>query len=274
LADFTGADFTGADFTGADFTGKTVLVTGASKGLGRVAAEAFSIAGANLVLSGRSSDKLEELASQLPKTCDALVVPGDLLERDEVEALATAALERFGVVDIILHALGGGYGFREPLLEWDQLSILHHLNIGAGAELNRLLAPAMREAGSGRILHVCSIASGEAVASVGYNTVKAGLAAYVRGLGRALAGDGIAVTGILPGAFEGPDNAFARLKANNPDAYKEFETDRLPRGKVGRAEEVVPLIFFLAGEGAAMMGGSCVPIDAGEGFAIIPDAFS
>jgi 3-oxoacyl-[acyl-carrier protein] reductase len=187
--------------------------------------------------------------------------------------LVDQGAERFPSIDIVLHALGGGYGFSDPLLEADKLTTLHHLNIGVGAELNRLLVPVMRTGTGGRIIHVCSIASGEVVASVGYNTVKAGLAAYVRGLGRALAQKNIVVTGILPGAFEGPDNAFARLAVNSPDSYRGFEANRLPWGKVGRAEELIPLLFLLAGEGASMMAGSCVPIDAGEGFAVVPDAF-
>jgi 3-oxoacyl-[acyl-carrier protein] reductase len=114
-------------------------------------------------------------------------------------------------------------------------------------------------------VHVGSIASQEATASVGYNTVKSALAAYVRSLGRELAESGVVVTGILPGAFYAPENSWRRLEMNKPAVVKEFVEKNLPRKKIADADEVLPLIFFLASKSASMMSGCCVPIDAGEG---------
>ena len=118
---------------------------------------------------------------------------------------------------------------------------------------------------SGRLVHVGSIASQEATGSVGYNTVKSALAAYVRSLGRELAESGVVVTGILPGAFNAPENSWRRLEIDKPEVVKEFVKKNLPRKKIADPDEVLPLIFFLASEAASMMAGCCVPIDAGEG---------
>ena len=118
---------------------------------------------------------------------------------------------------------------------------------------------------SGNLVHVGSIASSEGVGSVGYNTVKAGLAAYVRTLGRELAPHNIVATGILPGGFTAPSNAMERLKAKNPEAYEQFISERLPRGYMGEAKEIIPLLILLCSEDASMMAGCLVPIDAGEG---------
>ena len=252
------------------FAGKRVLVTGASRGLGHVAALAFGQAGARVIATGRAHEPLEKLRAAMPNSGQHEIFVADLLADGQVEALATFVGERFGGIDVILHALGGGYGFRDALLSRQQFSILHDVNLGIGAELNRLLVPAMIESGGGRIVHVGSIASGEAVGSVGYNTVKAALAAYVRSLGREIAGQGVVVSAVLPGAFFGPENAFWRLEARSPDVVKDFVERRLPRRMVGEAGEIVPLIFLLAGPDASMMAGSCVPIDAGEGVAYPP----
>lgn len=253
-----------------DFTGKRVLVTGASRGLGHIAALAFAEAGASVIASGRAREPLEALRAAMPKSGRHEIFTADLLLDGQVEALATFVRDRLGGADVILHALGGGYGFRDALLGRQQLSTLHDVNLGVGAELNRLLVPGMIESGGGHVVHVGSIASGEAVGSVGYNTVKAALAAYVRSLGREVAGQGVIVTAVLPGAFFGPENAFRRLEARNPDVVSDFIERRLPRRKVGDATEIVPLIFLLASPGASMMAGSCVPIDAGEGVAYLP----
>ena len=77
------------------------------------------------------------------------------------------------------------------------------------------------------------------------------------------------VTGVLPGAFYAPGNSWRRLEENKPEVVQKFIENNLPRNMIAEAEEVVPLILFLASEAASMMSGSCVPIDAGEGKAYI-----
>jgi 3-oxoacyl-[acyl-carrier protein] reductase len=248
-----------------EFQDKNILITGASKGLGFVCSKAFEIQGARLVVAARSSDQLDKLRNSFLDPSKHLVFEGDLIDQKNVEALVNKGLEHTGGFDIVLHVLGGGYGFRNPLLTWDQLETLHKVNVGVAAEINRLVAPEMVSKRSGRLVHVGSIASQEATASVGYNTVKSALAAYVRSLGRELAETGVVVTGILPGAFNAPENSWRRLEINKPEVVKEFIEKNLPRKRIADADEVLPLIFFLASESASMMSGCCVPIDAGEG---------
>jgi 3-oxoacyl-[acyl-carrier protein] reductase len=210
-------------------------------------------------------DKLEKLRHSFSDPAKHLAFAGDLVNRENIESLVSKGLEHTGGFDIVLHVLGGGYGFRDPLLTWEQLETLHRVNVGVAAEINRLVAPGMVKKKSGRLVHVGSIASQEATASVGYNTVKSALAAYVRSLGRELAESGVVVTGILPGAFYAPENSWRRLEAGKPEVVKEFIEKNLPRKRIADADEVLPLVFFLASEAAAMMSGCCVPIDAGEG---------
>ena len=83
--------------------------------------------------------------------------------------------EFLGGIDIIIHALGGGYGFKEPLLSWEQFTMLHQVNFSAAAEINRLLIPEMSQRQAGNVVHICSVSSQEATGSVGYNTIKAHL---------------------------------------------------------------------------------------------------
>jgi 3-oxoacyl-[acyl-carrier protein] reductase len=192
------------------------------------------------------------------------VFAGDLTKQERLHQLIDAA-EAFGPIDVILHVMGGGMGLREPLLTWDDLTLLFHVNLAAAAEINRRLIPPMIARQSGNIVHVGSIASTEAVGSVGYNTVKAALAAYVRSLGRTLASTGVIVTGVLPGGFWAPDNAMARLQQRDPQLLERWIVEREPRKRLGQPEEIIPLMGFLASRKATMMSGCCVPIDAGEG---------
>jgi len=136
-------------------------------------------------------------------------------------------------------------------------------------EINRLVIPQMILRGKGNVVHVGSIASTEATGSVGYNTAKAALAAYVRSLGRELGGKRIIITGILPGGFIAPENSWVRFQNRDPAGVESFIKERLPRGKLGTAEEIIPLLAFLCSDDASMMGGCMVPIDAGEGKAYL-----
>ena len=253
------------------FSGKRIFITGASKGLGATCFHELAKRGAKLVISGRTQKNLEDLLSDTKEPDSHLAISSDLSEESNVHEFVQKGIEFLGGVDIIIHALGGGYGFSDPLLSWKQIDLLHKVNIYAGAEINRLALPKMIENLSGTVIHVGSIASQEAVGSVGYNTVKAGLAAYVRSLGREMASSGIVVTGILPGGFTAPGNAMVRLQKNKPKIYDSFVEKRLPRKRMGSVTEIVPLILLLASDAGSMMSGCCVPIDAGEGISYMTE---
>ena len=115
------------------------------------------------------------------------------------------------------------------------------------------------------LIHIGSIASYEATGSVGYNTSKSALSAYVRSLGRELYNRNVVVTGIMPGGFIAPNNAMHRLKDKNLKAYNKFVKYRLPRQRMGNVDEILPMLLFLCSKYSSMMGGCMVPIDAGEG---------
>ena len=213
-----------------------ILITGASRGLGLVAVEAF-------------------------RKDDWEVFP---FTREDYDYLKNGWNYIVPEVDAVLHCAGGGLGLKGPFLTARSMWELFMVNLGGAMEVNRMVIPVMQHKGYGRVVHVLSIASGEAVGSVGYNAIKTALSGYVRSLGREMAEYGVVVSGISPGGFSAPDNAMARLQRNNPPAYDAF-IDRLPRGHMGKAEELIPILKFLCSEQASMMGGCIVPIDAGEG---------
>ena len=248
--------------------GRRAIVTGASRGLGRVCAEALAREGVDLLLASRSEGDLQRLASTLDSPERHAVYVGDLTREDEISGLVERAL-RFGDIDIVLHVMGGGLGMRDPLLTWQEMDTLLKTNLSSAAEINRQILPGMIERETGNIVHVGSIASSEAVGSVGYNTAKAGLAAYSRSLGREVAKSGVIVTAILPGGFWAPENSFERFRERDPELLAKLIAEKQPRGKMGDADEILPLIFFLVSRQATMMAGCCVPIDGGEGVAYL-----
>lgn len=252
-----------------NFEGKRVLLTGASKGLGAVTAKAFADNGAKMVITSRSADLLDKLKNSLHNPDKHLTFVADLTQPNKSKELVKESERHLGDIDVVIHCAGGGLGLKNPLLSLQDFRKLYELNVGIALGINQLVIPKMIEKRAGNVVHVCSIASSEATGSVGYNVSKSALSAYVRSLGREIAGTGVIVTGILPGAFLGPLNSFVRLRDRNPEAYKNFIQERLPRKRIGKADEILPLLLFLSSESASMMSGCCVPIDAGEGLSFL-----
>ena len=244
---------------------KKILITGASRGLGEVSARALADQEAILVLMARSKDKLQEINNSLKHPEKHSVIAVDLTDTEVLHQAVDQTVKFLGEVDVVLHIAGGGLGLRDPLLSSDEFFKLFNLNIGAAIEINKIIVPQMIQRKTGNLVHVCSIASSEVTGSVGYNTVKAALAAYVRTLGRELTSLGIVVTGISPGWFYAPGNSWERLEKKNPAVVKQFIKERLPRGFLGKGDELIPMIQLLCSDDASMMAGCLVPMDAGEG---------
>jgi len=244
----------------------TLLVTGATRGLGYEYIRYALGAGENVLAVGRNFGDNHWLRQQENGQSLALF-ECDLAEHDLADRLTDFMSSNSLSVDRVLHAAGGGLGRREELLSWQDFQDLFSANLFGASEINRVLVPIMREGGYGRIVHVGSTAATHAVGSVGYNTVKAALGAYVRSLGRCLTSDNIVVSGINPGAFLAEDNAMERLSKNRPEVFDSFVNDRLPRKFMAHVSEIYGLIDFLLSREASMLGGSMVAIDAGESLA-------
>ena len=113
-------------------------------------------------------------------------------------------------------------------------------------------------------MHVGSIASNESVGSLSYNVAKSSLSSYVRSLSKQISKHNICPTGISPGGFIFENNAMGRLKKNNKLVFDKFIKERLPRKKMPKAEELLPIIFMLL-ENNMIFSGNMISCDSAEG---------
>jgi NAD(P)-dependent dehydrogenase (short-subunit alcohol dehydrogenase family) len=247
-----------------EFWGKRIIITGASKGLGATACKAFAERGARIAMLSRSKILMDNLKGRLNNPSNHISIKVDLLNNKEIVLAVKKAKKFLKQIDIVLHVAGGGFGLKEKLIKDKDLKMLLQINVGAAAEINRLVVKNKSKNQFLKLVHVGSIASKESVGSVGYNTAKSALAAYVKSLGRELYKNNIIVTGILPGGFIAPGNAMERFRKKNLKDYKKFIKERIPRGLMGAANEILPMILLLSSKHSSMMGGCLVPIDAGE----------
>jgi short-subunit dehydrogenase len=200
---------------------KTVIVTGASSGIGRETAIAFAHADANLVLASRNEGALNELAAELaPLGRRVLVIPTDVTQQAAVEAMVQRAAEELGSIDILLN--NAGQGLNALLAEGNMANIrrLFEVNVFGALYCIQAVVPYMKRQGSGQIINVSSVAGKIATPRQGaYAATKFALTAISDALRLELADHGITVTTVFPGVTNTP---FGR------NVLKEVEVPSVP----------------------------------------------
>ncbi|MWD28545.1 SDR family NAD(P)-dependent oxidoreductase [Aquicoccus sp. SCR17] len=183
----------------AGMNGKTVLITGASRGIGEAAAHVFAEAGANVVLCARSGDDIGRIASEIG--AKALAHPCDVSDHTEMEAAVEAAVSTFGGLDVLI----GNAGVIEPIARMEEAD---PESWGKAIDINlkgifhgmRAALPVMRRGGGGTILSISSgAAHGPIEAWSHYCASKAGVAMLTRCLDHEERGNGIRAIGLSPG---------------------------------------------------------------------------
>jgi short-subunit dehydrogenase len=177
----------------------TVLITGASSGIGEAFARRFAEEGFDLILTARREERLLALKTELdPDTIT--VIPGDLSTSEGIDALCESLAALDLEVDILIN--NAGVLFEETLeaMSQAQLDAMMSINMTAPARLIHKLLPAMKQRGSGRILNVASMAAFHPVAGMDlYAATKAFLLSLSESLAENLRGTGVSVTALCPG---------------------------------------------------------------------------
>ena len=186
---------------GMNLRGKSVIVTGASSGIGRAAAREFARAGSNVVLASRNGEALERLAADLaPLPGRRIVVPTDVRDREAVKAMVQRAVEEFGGVDVLVN--NAGLGLNAPIAEGslENMRYVLEVNLFGAIHAIQAVAPHMKKQGGGAIVNVSSVAGR---ISTPYNGIYSGTKAALNSLTDALRLEleeyGIAVIAVYPG---------------------------------------------------------------------------
>lgn len=258
----------GAGSRARPLSGKVAVVTGASRGIGAVAARTFAAAGARVVLAARNEQALEEVAAGIGALgAEALVVPTDVGDPGAVESLIDKTLNRFGRLDCAFNNAGGGGQPRTPLAEVSVEDFDGELAIGLrGVFLSmKYEIPALLANGGGAIVNMSSSAGTQGVGGLtGYVASKHGVIGLTRVAALDYAARGIRVNAVAPGPI---------LTHNLERAGEEVQRragQGVPLGRVGRAEEVAAAVVWLCSEEASFITGAVLPIDGGKLAGTVP----
>jgi NAD(P)-dependent dehydrogenase (short-subunit alcohol dehydrogenase family) len=246
--------------------GKHVLITGASKGIGACAAEAFAAEGCNLELAARSKDLLEALARRLEQSHRAVVNvhAADLRNPADIERLARDAAE----IDVLVNNAGDIPGGNLEAVDeaswrraWD-LKVFGYIN------LTRLVYAAMKARGHGVIINDIGAAGERFDANyIAGSAGNAALMAFTRALGGRSLEDNVRVVGINPGPVE-TERIVALMKTQaaarygDESRYQEF-MKRFPLGRAAKPAEIADLMVFLASARSGYTSGVIFTVDGG-----------
>jgi 3-oxoacyl-[acyl-carrier protein] reductase len=238
--------------------GKVAIVAGASRGIGKATALVIAAEGARLAMAARDEKALREAASEV--SAEALVVPGDLTNAADCERLVSATADRFGRMDVLVTSIHASpRGFEDEALR-EAFDVL----LLPAARLARLVAPHMRAAGGGSIVHLSSIYGKESGGQPGYNAMKAALISHAKSMALDLAKDGIRVNTVAPGSVSAPGGTWWRRQQEDPEGMARFVEQNIPMGRFGTAEEIANVVAFLCSERASWVTGATVVVDGGQ----------
>jgi NAD(P)-dependent dehydrogenase (short-subunit alcohol dehydrogenase family) len=248
-------------FPGLDLTNRTAVVIGATSGIGKAIALGLADAGADVVPTGRRAKLAKEAALDVEaRGRRSLAITADVSDADSIQALADAAIEKFGKVDILVNA--AGRTVRRPSLEvsdaeWNEIL---DTNLTGMLRACRVFGRHMIERRYGRIINIGSLTSVVALYEVAaYGASKAGVAALTKSLAVEWAPHGVCVNAILPGVFR---TALNEGLLDGTDRGGELLT-RTPMRRFGQPEEVAGAAVFLASEAASFVTGHLLAVDGG-----------
>lgn len=252
-----------------DVSGKSVIVTGAARGIGKGIARVFAEAGAKVMVTALTDRYLTPLAEEMAAAGRPIIpLTADATDSDDWQRTVEVALREWGQIDVLINNLGDA--IRKPLVpapgsdgtpitdeEW---RFVLDVNLTEAFKGCRAVGPRMIEQGGGRVINISGFAARKGSPDMlVYSTAKAGLARLTQTLALEWAPYGITVNCIAPGIFPDPEIADAEQIA----ASRENAKSNIPLGRVGELREVGLLALYLASDASSYMTGETLYLDGG-----------
>ena len=252
--------------------GRVAVITGASKGIGRVMSRLFAREGAAVVCAARSGGLVEETAALIAKDGGrAIAVTADAAREADVKRMVAAGLKAFGKLDTLVNNAGDG-GPTKPVQEYTEEDWFYTLNscLTSSYMCIRFVAPEMIKAGGGAIVNISSGAGRRGLPyRIGYCSAKAGQVGMTYGMALELAPHNITVNCVAPGAIEGEriDRVIegqARVRGISVEAMRKTLLERSPLKRMATADDIAAAAVFLCSPLARNISGQVLPVNAGE----------
>jgi NAD(P)-dependent dehydrogenase (short-subunit alcohol dehydrogenase family) len=242
--------------------GKTALVTGGTRGIGKMIAEGFVDAGVTVYISSRKADACAAVAAELSQKGTCVGLPADLAQESECHRLADELATRLDALDILVNNAGATWG--APMAEYDEAAFerVLSLNVKGVFHLTNSLVPLLEKAGTqeepSRVINIGSIdgIGVPALETYAYSASKAAVHQLTRHLAKRLAPT-ITVNAIAPGPFE------SKMMAATLKAFGEQIAANAPLRRIGRPDDMAGAAIYLSSRAGAYLTGAVIPVDGG-----------
>lgn len=245
--------------------GKTALITGGGTGIGRACVLLFAREGARVALAGRRAGPLAAVAAEICNAGgDALVVPCDVTNVEQVEHAVRMTVDRFGRLEVVVNNAGAlvtGTAEETSEAQWDRIIAV---NLKGTFLVSRAALAPLRKSGGGSIVNIASVLGLVGMKQrVAYAAAKGGVIQLTRAMALDHAHEKIRVNCICPAIVE--TELIRDLFARQPGlaASRRQRIEQIPMGRMGRPEDVAQLALFLASEESSWVTGAALPLDGG-----------
>jgi NAD(P)-dependent dehydrogenase (short-subunit alcohol dehydrogenase family) len=238
------------------FDGRVAIVTGAGSGIGRETARQLAAEGARVVVADRAGDRADEVAREI----GAIGVRADVSVAEDVAAMAAAARDSFGPVDLLVNNAGFARG--DDVLAIDEATWDEELAVDLKAAYlcARETLPDMIERRGGAIVNVATVNALAALGNEAYSAAKAGLVSLTQSLAVRYGRYGVRANAVAPGTVR--TSAWRERLEKEPQVFEKLAA-WYPLGRVGEPEDVAHAILFLASDAAAWITGVVLRVDGG-----------
>ncbi len=248
-----------------DVSGKVAVVTGGSSGIGAMMARGLIENGARVYITARKPERLAAMAEELSQLGECTAIPGDMSTVEGIEAFVAEIGKHESRIDILINNAGANWSApieSFPEKGWDKVM---DINIKSIFFATQKFIPLLKAAGSGedpaRVINIASINGirNSGMPTYAYSASKSGVIHLTRHLATDLASMGINVNAIAPGLF--PSDMTKQIVEN--DGMTEYVLSQIPRGRMGKPEDIAGTAIYLCSQASSWMTGQTVVLDGG-----------
>lgn len=234
-----------------EFNSQVIVISGAATGIGKACAQLIAARGAKIIAIDVNSQALQDLANELSLAKNQIFTC-DISNQGEVEQTISTILQEHSGIDALVNTAGivGPSNVQLEDVKWNEFEKVLQVNLYGAIWLTQAVIPSMKEKKYGRIVHLASIAGKEGNPGLSpYNTSKAGLIGFVKGIAKEVAPYGIVINSLAPAVISTPMNS------NTSEETLKYMISRIPMGRVGQPEEVAEIVAFMASKACSFTTG-------------------